>query len=128
MPRNISFAETKPQFKARTKDVTRREGWERVKPGDILCGVEKCQGIPKGGRVTKLGLIRVKSVRREPLKRMTDDPVYGAEECRREGFPDMTPAEFVAFYCKVNGNRPPANPVTRIEYEYIDTLAKQEAA
>jgi hypothetical protein len=35
-------------------------------------------------------------VRFEPLDRMLKDPDYGVVECEREGFPDMTPAAFVA--------------------------------
>lgn len=117
MPRMISFALTTPQFKARTKTVTRRLGWEKVKPGELLQGVEKCQGIPKGGKVVKLELIRVVSVSREPLRWIADS--WGQEECAREGFPDMTPWEFVEFFCKANRPCEPTWPVTRIEFEYL---------
>jgi hypothetical protein len=41
MARNISFFLTKRQFLDRSKDVTRRLGWNWVKPGDVLCGIEK---------------------------------------------------------------------------------------
>lgn len=113
MPRNISFFLTIDQFKNRSKTVTRRLGWKTVKPGDILMGVEKGQGIPKGGLV-RLGLIRVKHVSFEPLNAIT------IEECEREGFPDMTPAEFVRMFCFANGDCLPEDFVTRIEFEYVD--------
>lgn len=119
MPRMMSFAITTAQFKARTKTVTRRLGWEVVKAGDILQGVEKCQGIPKGGKVVKLGLIRVAETRREPLSRMTKEYLYGIDECRLEGFPVFAPEEFVAMFCEANGCEPD-QPVTRIEYEYLE--------
>lgn len=49
MPRNISFALTTPQFRARTKWVTRRLGWLFLKPGDTLMGVEKGMGLKING-------------------------------------------------------------------------------
>lgn len=113
MPRNISFALTTPQFKARTKTVTRRLGWENVKAGDVLCAVEKGQGMKKGEKVKRLGMIRVKSVRREPLAAIT------ADDCRREGFPEKSPQEFVEMFCMSNGYAP-SKPVTRIEFEYLE--------
>ena len=48
MARNISFFLTKRQFLDRSKDVTRRLGWNWVKPGDVLCGIEKGQGLKRG--------------------------------------------------------------------------------
>jgi hypothetical protein len=123
MSRNISFALTTPQFKARTKTVTRRLGWCDLKIGEVLGAVEKCQGIPKGGKVTKLGKIRVKDVRRERVDRLTVDEAYGRAEVVAEGFPEMSPAEFVAFFCKANRPCLPSWTVTRIEYEYVDDPA-----
>src|SRR5579871_3087489 len=100
MPRNISFALTTPQFVDGSKDVTRRMGWLDAKAGDVLCAVEKGMGLGKGGKVKRLGMIRLKDVRQEPLRRMTDDEAYGRAECRREGFPGMEPSEFVEFFRK----------------------------
>ena len=65
MPRNISFALTTDQFRARTKTVTRRLGWETLKAGDILMGCERCQGLKKGEKIKQLGPIRVVGVSRE---------------------------------------------------------------
>jgi hypothetical protein len=134
--KHISFAMTKPQVRRREKTVTRRTGWVRLpKPGTLLQGVEQGQGLKAGETVQKMCVVRVVDARREPLRRMTDDPVYGAEECRKEGFPEMTPAEFVAFFCE--GHRikewqgwpelcdrtrrcTPDDDVTRIEFDYVD--------
>jgi hypothetical protein len=46
--RNISFSITRFQFCDRTKTVTRRLGWAKLKPGDVLMGVEKAMGLKKG--------------------------------------------------------------------------------
>lgn len=115
---NISFALTTRQFRERTKDVTRRLGWQLLKPGTILCAVEKGQGIKKGEHVIHMGTIRVLSVRREPLDKMWRDPIYGISEVVREGFPKMTPPEFVKMFCKHN-QITEEKTVTRIEFEYL---------
>lgn len=39
--RNMSFALTKRQVLERTKTVTRRLGWEKLRPGDLVRAVEK---------------------------------------------------------------------------------------
>jgi hypothetical protein len=122
MPRNISFALTTGQFKARTKTVTRRLGWERLKVGDVLCGVVKSQGLKSGEKVDRLGMIRVADVRREPLRRMLDDLDYGFAETDREGFPTGPmhwPSEFVQYFCKSHKGCTPESIITRIEYEYL---------
>lgn len=115
--RNISFSLTTQQFRDRTKTVTRRNGWRNLSTGDDLMACVKCMGLKKGEKVEGLGAIRVTSVRREPLRRMLDDVEYGHVECHREGFPDMTPREFVDFYCQAN-RCTPDEEVTRIEFAY----------
>lgn len=57
--RNMSFAFTKDQFRARAKIVTRRLGWWDVYPGEILCGVERVMGFKKGEKIVRMGLIEV---------------------------------------------------------------------
>lgn len=112
MPRNMSFMLTQQQFKNQTKTVTRRLGWLFLKPGDILNGAEKCQGLKKGDRIVKLGQIRILSTDWQPLTSIT------AEDCAREGFPRLTPAEFVALFCLANGCEADVM-VNRIEFEYL---------
>ena len=116
--RNISFALTTAQFRARTKTVTRRNGWRFLRGGETLMGVERGMGLKKGETVQRLGPIRVLSVRREPLRRLIDEPEYGAAEVIAEGFPNLTPAEFIAMYCKHN-RCDCAHIVTRIEFEHL---------
>lgn len=112
MPRNISFSMTTPQFIDGSKDVTRRMGWLKLKAGDVLCAVEKGMGLKKGEKVKRLGLIRVTSVRREPLYTISADDV------RREGFPEMEPEEFIQYFCR--GHKcSPLDVITRIEFERV---------
>jgi hypothetical protein len=113
MPRNISFALTEPQFLDGTKDVTRRLGWLKLKPGDRLRAVRKAMGLKKGEKAHVLGEIEVVSVRREALSWITGEDVV------REGFPDMTPIEFVAFFCASHRGCTPATIITRIEFRKV---------
>lgn len=105
------------------KDVTRRNGWEFLVGGEQLGACEKCQGLGPGGKIVRMGVIMVLDARREPLRRMLDEPEYGKEECRREGFPEMTPAEFVEFFCKGHKGVTPDSIITRIEFAYGDAEA-----
>lgn len=125
----MSFALTTPQMLARTKTVTRRLGWSTLKPGTLLQAVEKSQGLGKGGKVRKLGVIRVVSVRQEKLLRICDQTstnarLYGRKECIFEGFPHLSPEEFLQMFCKHMGSAP-GDVVTRIEFEHVpeDVLA-----
>lgn len=120
--RLISFSMTTPQIKARTKTVTRRLGWRFLKAGDRLMAIEKGQGLKKGEKVVRLGVIEVVDVRRERLDRMSKDSAYGFAECKREGFATdsrlMWPSAFVEFFaashrCQIS------DEVTRIEFRYV---------
>lgn len=119
--RNLSFALTTAQIRARQKTVTRRRGtwWARVlKPGDLLCAVEKSQGIKKGGLV-RLGVIRVVRVFIQPLDALAMEAGYGCSEARAEGFPEMTGQDFVEMFCEHMGGDC-GQTVTRIEFEYVE--------
>lgn len=121
--RNISFALTTEQICKRTKTVTRRVGWRNLKPGTLLQGVVKCQGLKKGQKVEPLCVIRVVDVRREPLRRLWEDFEYGKAECIREGFPDWnhpygTPNGFMWWFAESHGITI-EDEVTRIEFEYV---------
>lgn len=118
MPRNMSFSLTTEQFKAKTKTVTRRVGWKFLNPGDLVMGCKKCMGLKPGEAIERLGMIKIKSVRREDLSDLLFDPYYGASEVIKEGFPHMTPKEFVEMF--VDHMRGDKNQeVTRIEFEHI---------
>lgn len=122
--RQISFAHTTAQIADESKCVTRRDGWADVRDGALLQGIRKGQGLKKGERVEKLKVIRVLDARRERLYRLIDDPDYGREEMRKEGFPDMEPEEFIERFFDGRYN----DFVTRIEFEYVRELSSSEAA
>jgi hypothetical protein len=110
MPRGMSFWLTQQQMIDEVKDVTRRLGWKFLKPGDIVNAIEKCQGLKKGEKQVFLYPIQIISNRPEVLRTITQ------EECAREGFPDLTPVQFVEMFCGANGCSP-AEEINRIEFK-----------
>ena len=113
MPRNMSFALTTKQVKQKTKTITRRQGWSFLKVDDLLQPVEKGMGLKKGEKVKKIGgLIRVVSIRKEPINKIRKPDVI------KEGFPELTPKEFVQMYCKCNKVNE-EDLCNRIVFEYI---------
>ena len=116
MPRNMSFAETKPQMIDRSKTNTRRLGWWHLRVGERLNAVEKAMGLKKGEKIKRIGLIEVISLSAEPLNAITQEDVIA------EGFPDWTPQQFIDFFCKFN-KCPPDIVVNSIKYKHIDEVA-----
>ncbi|MEH6474438.1 MAG: hypothetical protein V7727_02060 [Sneathiella sp.] len=114
MPRNMSFMMTVDQFKNRSKTVTRRFGWEFLKPGDIVCGVAKAMGLKKGEKINRLGYIKILNVRTERLHDITQDDVI------KEGFPHWTPEDFIdlltSHYTVTDDSI-----VRRIEFEHVES-------
>ena len=96
-----------------TKDVTRRFGWWNLKVGERVKAVKKAMGLKKGERMEVLGIIEIVSTRKEQLKEITKD------DCRREGFPDFEPHQFVEFLVKHYGVHPDAT-INRIEFKRIE--------
>lgn len=120
--RNMSFALTTEQVRARTKTVTRRVGWKFAKVGDIVQPVVKAQGLKKGERVEKVGCpIRFVAVDRVVLH------VISPVDVHREGFPQMTQREFVEMFKKHNGGLRD-QVVTRIEFEYEAPAASEDGS
>lgn len=121
--RNMSFMLTTEQFVDGTKDVTRRNGWLFLKVGELVQGVEKSQGLGKGGKIKKLGVIRITGLRREKLRAITNDRKYGRRECVREGFPPPHPKSdpkvFVEFFCRSHKGVKPSKVITRIEFKHV---------
>jgi hypothetical protein len=110
----MSFALTTEQIRTRQKTVTRRNGWTFAKVGDVVQPVVKTQGLKGGEHVEKIGgPIRFVAVDRVVLSDITPQDVY------REGFPNLTPREFIAFYKRANGGRR-NQIVTRIQFEYLE--------
>ena len=121
--RNMSFALTTTQIMEGTKTVTRRLGWLHAKPGQQLRPVRKCMGLRPGEKLDVLrDPLTIVSVRREPLRAMTDNLEYGIAECEMEGFalhPDyMWPENFVQMFCATHEGCTPETMVTRPEFAY----------
>lgn len=104
---------TTEQIKARTKTVTRRRGWDNLKPGEIVQAVEKAMGLKRGEKIKKLCLIRIISKREELLNWITK------EDVAKEGFPDWEPQQFIEMLCKHYGCQP-FEAFNRIEFEYLE--------
>jgi hypothetical protein len=109
----MSFSMTTQQMRDGTKDVTRRLGWMDIEVGDKLWAVEKAQGLKKGQHMTKIGLIEVVSARLEHLCDIT------AEECKREGFPDLSPGEFIDMFMRATRCHA-SQIVNRIEFRRVE--------
>jgi hypothetical protein len=120
--RLMSFSSTTPQILARTKSVTRRMGWQFLKPGDLVQAVEKGQGLKKGEHVKRLAVLRIVDVRREPLF------LADKGECRLEGFPDLSPYDFAEFFCQSHKPCTHETVVTRIAFEFVDADERKREA
>lgn len=106
----------------RRKTVTRRLGWLFLTEGDRLQLCRKVQGRRKGEPLDRLCAVEVVGVRREPLELLDRDDqpgTYARLEVDREGFPDLTPVEFVTrFFIDAQGCSW-STLVTRIEWAYL---------
>lgn len=120
--RRMSFSMTKRAVIGQRKTITRRQGWARLKSGDLIQPIEKGMGLKKGEKQKLLGCpIRILSVRWEPIEAIDSDDVV------LEGFVDMSTEEFISMYCKANRVKP-SDYCRRIEFEYTELLSVSEAA
>lgn len=123
--RNMSFALTTDQILAGTKTVTRRMGWRNLKAGELFRPVKKCMGLKPGEKIQPIRApLLARHVRFEELNSMLLDSIYGYQECIREGFPTMTPQQFVEMFCDTHKGCTPLTLITRIEFEYTDQGAR----
>ena len=107
----MSFAHTTSKIQDRTKNVTRRKGWQSLQPGDLFWACPRIRGLKRGQKVQRLALLRCLSIRSEPLNRVT------SRDVAREGYPGMKPSEFVQMFCRDMGGTPD-QIVQRIEFAY----------
>ena len=113
MPRNMSFSLTTKQVRKGTKTETRRDGWWNLKPGEIVNACVKCMGLKKGEKIEVIRQIRIVRTDRVPLCIITEEQVFA------EGFPNMTPNEFIDFWLRSHGKRGYVDwMVNRIRFEY----------
>lgn len=94
--------------------MTRRVGWWNVKRGEVIVACVKCQGLKKGEKVEDIAAIRVRDSTLEHLDEITPEDVV------REGFPEMSCAEFIALFCRTHKGATPRTIINRIEFEYCD--------
>jgi hypothetical protein len=111
--RYMSFALTTAQIRNRTKTVTRRLGWDFLRPGTLFWAVVKARGLKRGERVERLALLRCVSNQLVRLSSIDQDDLV------REGFPGMTPEEFIGMFCRMN-RCDRDSIVNRIEFEYVE--------
>ena len=123
MTRLMSVTMTEEAVVARRKSVTRRKGWTFLKPGYRLTLCRKVRGR-QGAPLVRLAEVEVVSVRREPLRRLTDNLDYGCAETRLEGFvpgdAGLFPSYFIDFYFVRAQGMSPDDEVTRIEWRYLE--------
>lgn len=120
MSRLMSCSMTTKAVIERRKTVTRRKGWLFLKPGDRLTLVEKAMGLKKGEKAIRLAEVEVVDIRREPLTDLLYNLDYGLAEVAREGFPDLSPTQFIYRYFIDAQSIGVDDLVTRIEWKYLD--------
>lgn len=130
MSRLMSVAMTTDAVIERRKTVSRRLNWWEDKngrrllnAGDTLTLCRKVQGRKPGEPIDRLAEVEVVSRRREPLIRLIEDRAYGLAEVEREGFPGMSPVDFVDRYFVQAQGMSVHDVVTRIEWRYLDDMA-----
>jgi hypothetical protein len=120
MARLMAVSLTESQVRDRTKTVTRRAGWRMLRAGDQLTLCRKVMGRRRGEPLDRIVNVEVVSVRRERLDAITE------AEVAAEGFPQMTPAQFVEFFCSTHRGCEPGTEVARIEWRYLDEPGRTE--
>ncbi|MEU5763958.1 hypothetical protein [Nocardia sp. NPDC047648] len=119
MPRLMSVSLTEDAVRERRKTVTRRMGWLTLTPGTRLTLCRKVMGRRRGEPLVRIVDVQVLSTRRERLDEITQAEVLA------EGFPEMTPPEFVEFFCNSHKGCTPESSVTRIEWRYLEPTGEQ---
>jgi hypothetical protein len=110
----MSVAFTEDAVRNRTKTVTRRKGWKFLTPGSRLTLCRKVMGRKPGEPLVRIVDVDIVDVRRERLDQIATADVA------REGFPGMSPDEFIQrFFVDAQGIQP-GDEVTRIEWAYVD--------
>lgn len=117
MSRRMACSLTIDAVRSRIKTVTRRHAntWGALLPGQRLTLIEQGMGLPKGAEQVVLAETVVVSNEIVSL----DD--IDQADVDAEGFPHLTPAEFIDMWCRSHGVTDPANVrVRRIEWRYLD--------
>lgn len=119
------FAGTEEGILEATKWVTRRRGWTHLRAGMMVQPIRKSLGVQSGSPEAIIRApLMIRETRREPLRRMIDDPVYGERECILEGYGTdpvlCRPRAFVEMLCDMYADCTPDSLITRIAFLYTD--------
>lgn len=114
----LSFAWTTPALLAREKGVTRRDYSDEQMAKWVKLVGKLADAYDRSPRVhgKKVATIRVLGVRREPIRRMLDDPGYARSEWTAEGGARLWPT--VEEFLSTGWGRVHGDPV-RIEFEVV---------
>ena len=115
--RLMSFSATWPQILDGSKTVTRRLGWAHLKPGERFQAIQKGQGLKKGERVVRGPVLEC--VSNDPENLFQVGYLHDDHETAREGFPEMTPRQFVEMFKELNKCKS-SQSVNRIEFKYVE--------
>lgn len=85
-----------------------------LRPGDRLTLCSKVSGRRLGEPLDRIAGVEVVSVRREYLDAIT------AADVSADGFPLMTPGEFVSFLCATPHGCTAQTEISRIQWRYLD--------
>jgi hypothetical protein len=110
--RMMSFALTERQLMDGTKTVTRRTGWQNLRPGERLLAVRKAMGLKAGEKIQPLCEIEVVSAQRIHIFDVDKNDTID------EGFPHLSPQEFIDMFCKAMRVKS-TDLVTRIEFRKV---------
>lgn len=102
------------ELRARMKTVDRRPGWRFLRPNDRVAACERRAGE------APIAVLRIRSVRVEPLSRLLNEPHYAEDELPREGFPCWSTSDFIARFLRHHRLRTADTDITRIEFDYED--------
>jgi hypothetical protein len=94
-------------------------GWGYARPGQRVTLCRKVMGRRRGEPLVRIVDVEILDVRRERLDTITPDEVIA------EGFPGLTPAQFVRFFCDSHKGCTPASEVTRIQWRYLEPHGEQ---
>ena len=113
------FDDTAAGLMAREQTVTRRVGYEEVRPGDFIDAVSEMWMLNHPGKIVPLAKLVVVSVRAEPLKRLLEEPEYAAKEMKRSCLSrDKSLRAQLAAFVSRHRSTSLSSMVTRIEFAY----------
>lgn len=112
MARLMAVSHTAHLVRRREKTVTRRTGWQMLTPGAQVTLCPRVRGRRPGEELERIVTVDVVSVTRQRLGEID------AADVAAEGFPEMTPAEFIEFFCATHKGVTADTDVTRIEWRY----------